>query len=278
MKAMCSFFNISRAAYYEWVKHSFVPDKDAERRELVQEAWEKSHKTYGYRRVTWWIQQNRNISINHKAVLRLTLAPGASAGVIKMNIHSIARKRKPYKKMSLVDRYHCYDNILDRDFNATKPNQKWVTDITSILTQPGWAYLSTIKDLFDGFIVAHQLGKHNSVSLVTNTLKLAKLKEKVTDGLLLHSDHGYQYTSQAYFVLTNEYNIAPSMSRRANCWDNAPMENFFGRLKQEALQQYQTLSFEQAREIIDENVHFYNYERIQLKTRQTPYQTRCLSM
>jgi len=68
------------------------------------------------------------------------------------------------------------------------------------------------------------------------------------------------------------------MSRRANCWDNAPMENFFGHLKQEALQQYQTLSFEQAREIIDEYVHFYNYERIQLKTRQTPYQTRCLSM
>jgi putative transposase len=113
-------------------------------------------------------------------------------------------------------------------------------ELIYILTQQGFAYLSTIKDLFDGFIVACQLGKHNSVSLVTNTLKLAKLKEKVTDGLLLHSDHRHQYTSQAYFVLTNEHNIPPSMSRCANCWDNAPMENFFGHLKQEALQQYQT--------------------------------------
>ena len=136
---------------------------------------------------------------------------------------------------------------LDRDFKATRPNQKWVTDITYILTQQGWAYLSTIKDLFDSFIVAHQLGQQNSVCLVTNTLKQAKRKEKVTDGLLLHSDQGTQYTSQAYFVLTREYNITPSMSRHGNCWDNAPMENFFGHLKEEALHQLTTPTFEQAK-------------------------------
>lgn len=269
MKAMCRFFNISRAAYYEWVKRLNEPDRDANRMELVQEAYEKSRKTYGYRRVTMWIQQNRGISINHKAVLRL---------MKKMNIRSIARKRKPYKKMSQLDIYHRYSNILDRDFTATKPNQKWVTDITYVLTQQGWAYLSTIKDLFDGFIVAHKLGKHCSIALVADTLKQAKHKEKVTDGLLLHSDQGTQYTSQAYFVLTGEYNITPSMSRRGNCWDNAPMENFFGHLKEEALRQFPTPSFEQAKEIIDDYVCFYNYERIQLKTRQTPYQTRCLSL
>jgi len=109
---------------------------------LVQEAWEKSRKTYGYRRITIWIQQNKGISINHKAVLRL---------MNKMNIRSVARKRKPHKKMSQLDIYHRYENVLDRDFTATKPNQKWVTDITYIRTQQGWAYLSVIKDLFDGF-------------------------------------------------------------------------------------------------------------------------------
>ena len=266
MKAMCKFFGISRAAYYEWVKRSNEPDKDAGRMELVQEAWERSRKTYGYRRITLWIQQHKDISINHKSVLRL---------MNKMNIRSVARKRKPYKKMNQLDIYHRYDNVLDRDFKATKPNQKWVTDITYIRTQQGWAYLSTIKDLFDGFVVAHQLGKHNSVSLVTNTLKQAK---KATDGLLLHSDQGTQYTSQAYFILTGEYNITPSMSRRGNCWDNAPMENFFGHLKEEALRPYKTPTFEQASNIIDEYICFYNYERIQLKTRQTPFQTRCLSL
>ncbi len=269
MKAMCNFFNLSRAAYYAWVKRLDEPDRDADRMRLVREVWEKSHKTYGYRRIRIWIQKNKGILINHKAVLRL---------MNKMNIRSVARKRKPYKKMSQLDIYHRYDNILDRDFTATKPNQKWVTDITYILTQQGWAYLSTIKDLFDGFIIAHKLGKQNSVSLVTNTLKQARQKEKVTDGLLLHSDQGHQYTSQPYFVLTAKYNITPSMSRRANCWDNAPMENFFGHLKEEALRQFQTPSFDQAQEIIDDYIRFYNYERIQLKTRQTPYQVRCLSM
>lgn len=137
MKAMCLFFAISRAAFYAWVKRSASPDKDAERMGLVREAWEKSRKTYGYRRVTISLQQ-KGISINHKAVLRL---------MKKMNIRSVARKRKPYKKMNELDIYHRYENILNRDFSAKKPNQKWVTDITYVRTQQGWAYWSTIKDL-----------------------------------------------------------------------------------------------------------------------------------
>jgi putative transposase len=266
---MCKFFSISRAAYYAWIERSSKPDKDVERMELVMEAWEKSRKTYGYRRVTLWIQQKKGIFINHKAVLRL---------MKKMNIRSVARKRKPYKKMNGLDTYHRYENILNRGFSAEKPNQKWVTDITYILTLQGWAYLSTIKDLFDGFIVGHLLGRRNTVSLVTDTLKKAKRKEKVTDRLLLHSDQGHQYTSQAYFVLTKDYHITLSMSRRGNCWDNASMENFFGHFKEEALRQFPIPTFEQAKEIVDDYICFYNYERIQLKTKQTPYQTRCLSM
>ncbi len=235
--------------------------------DLVRETWEKSRKTYGYRRVTISLQQ-QGISINHKAVLRL---------MIKMNIRSVARKRKPYKKISQLNIYHRYKNILDRDFAATRPNQKWVTDISYIRTQQGWAYLSTIKDLFDGFIVAHQLGKENSVRLVTDTIKEAKRNEKVIGEVLIHSDQGHQYTSDAYFVLTTAYHMKQSMSRRGNCWDNAPMENFFGHFKEEALRQFPTPTFQQALEIVDDYIAFYNYERIQLKTRQTPYQTRCLS-
>ena len=268
VKAMCEFFYISRAAYYAWLKRSKQPDKDQERMALIREAWEKSRQTYGYRRITLWIRQDKEIIINHKAVLRL---------MNKMNIRSIARKPKGHQRMNQLDIYHRYDNLLNRDFSATKPNQKWVTDITYIPIQGGWAYLSTIKDLFDGFIVAHQLGKRISVGLVIDTLKQAQQKEKVTDGLLLHSDQGLQYTSHAYFVLTQQYNITPSMSQRGNCWDNAPMENFFGHLKEEALRHLPTPSFDRANQIINEYVCFYNYERIQLKTRQTPYQARCLS-
>jgi putative transposase len=268
VKAMCAFFGISRAAYYNWSKRIERPDRDIGKKELIQKAYQASHRTYGYRRITWWIMQNCGVTINHKTVLRL---------MNQLGIRSVARKRKVFTKLADMDSYHRYPDRLRRDFTATRPNQKWVTDVTYILTQEGWAYLSTIKDLFDNFIVAHTFGRENTIALVQLTLRQAKQKEKVTDGLILHSDQGHQYSSQPYFVLTNEYNITPSMSRRGNCWDNAPMENFFGHLKEEALRQYKSFTFEEAKQIIDEYIYFYNYERIQLKTRQTPYQLRCLS-
>jgi putative transposase len=263
VKGMCSFFGVSRAAYYAWRKRMDQPERDAGRMKLVLEAYEASKRTYGYRRIEIWLRQKRAIIINHKSVLRL---------MNRLGIHSVARKHKIYQKISQLAIYHRYENVLNRDFHATHPNQKWVTDITYVATQQGWAYLSTIKDLYDGFIVAHLMSPSNSVALVTHTLRLAKQKEMVTDGLILHSDQGQQYTSQAYHVLTQQYNITPSMSRRANCWDNAPMENFFGHLKEEALRQIKTPTYEEAKQVIDEYIHFYNHERIQLKTRQTPYE------
>lgn len=269
MKAMCEFFAVSRAAYYTWVRTLDKPDPDQERLEQVQSAYELSHRTYGYRRITLHLQQKQGLCINHKAVLRL---------MRKLNIRSVARKPKLHKKLEEIGTYHKYPNLLNRDFTASRPNQKWVTDVTYVLTQQGWAYLSTIKDLYDGFIVGHVLSQNNSVALVTTTIKRAKQTEKVTDGLILHSDQGHQYTSQAYHdVLTQQYNITPSMSRRGNCWDNAPMESFFGHLKEEYLSHFNKPTFAEAQQLIDEYIHFYNYERIQLKTKQTPYQRRCLS-
>ncbi len=266
---MCQFFGVSRAAYYAWIKELDQADSDAERKQLIQEAYEKSHKSYGYRRITLWLRKHKGVRINHKAVLRL---------MNRMSIGSVARKRKTYKKVTELGIYHRYENVLNREFTASQPNQKWVTDITYIATQQGWCYLSTIKDLFDGFIVAYGCDLNNSIGLVTRTIRQAKQKEKVTDGLILHSDQGTQYTSQAYHdALTKEYNITPSMSRRGNCWDNAPMENFFGHLKEEYLRQFKQTTFTETKQLIDEYIYFYNYERIQLKTKQTPYETRCLS-
>jgi len=151
----------------------------------------------------------------------------------RLGIRSVVRQRRAYQRTAPDGAFHRYENVLNRDFIATGTNQKWVTDVTYIATQQGWAYLSTIKDLFGGFIVAHALSLTNSVGLVLKTLRLAQQKEKVTDELILHSDQGHPYTSHAYHVLIQQYNFTPSMSRRANCWDNAPMENFFGHLKEE---------------------------------------------
>ncbi len=267
MKATCAFFGISRASYYAWLKRIDRLDPDLARMKIIEEAYLSSRRSYGYRRIKIWIEKKYGLQINHKAVLRL---------MNKMGIQSVARKRKPYPKWYEIKTQHRYSNHLNRDFIATKPNQKWVTDITYIHTNQGWAYLSTVKDLFDGFIVAHPLGKHNSVALVTQTLRKALKNEKVADGTILHSDQGYQYCSHAYYGLTKEFKIRPSMSRKGNCWDNAPMENFFGHLKEECLKQYQGLSYLEVKVIIDEYIYFYNYERMQLKTKQAPYQLRCL--
>jgi putative transposase len=265
---MCSFFGISRAAYYAWHKRMDRPDPDAKRKQLILEAYDASKKTYGYRRIGLSIRRKETVMMNHKAVLRLMNCLG---------IHSVARQRKMSTKTSQLETYHHYENVLNRNFTANRPNQKWVTDITYVRTQQGWAYLSTIKDLFDSFIVSYAISLSNSVALVTKTVRQAQEKEKVTDGLILHSDQGQQYTSHAYHVLIQQYSITPSMSRRANCWDNAPMENFFGHFKEEALRHIKTPTFEEAKQIVDEYIHFFNYERIQLKTRQTPYEVRCLS-
>ena len=262
---MCEFFGISRAAYYGWLKRMKRPDPDTVRMQLVREAYEKSRRTYGYRRITLWLRQHKQVTINHKAVLRL---------MRKLGIQSIARRRKIYTKLAQLEHYHRYPNRLNRNFSARRPNQKWVTDVTHFNTRQGWAYLVVIKDLFDGFIVSYRASTRQSVSLITTALRLAKQKEAVTDGLILHSDQGNPYVSHAYFCLTRQYNIIPSMSRPGNCWDNAPAENFFSHLKEEALRHLHRPSFHEASQVIDDYISFYNFERIQLKTGLTPFELR----
>jgi putative transposase len=128
-------------------------------------------------------------------------------------------------------------------------------------------YLSIIRDLFDNSIVAYKTGTTQSVNLVLDTIKLTMKKEKkVADGLQLHSDQGSQYTSQAYFDLTKEYGITPSMSRRGNCYDNAMAENFFSIIKTECIYRHHPSTYQEAKALIDNYIYFYNNQRIQLIT------------
>lgn len=266
MKAMCRFFGVSRAAYYAWVRKQCQADPDDSRMCLVQEAYFASRQTYGYRRIRIWLQRERGVCLNHKTVLRL---------MRKLGIRSIARRRRVYWRRTGVTIHQGYPNLLQRDFKADRPNQKWVTDITYIRTLQGWAYLSTIKDLYDGFIVAHQVSAQNSQALVNRTLDQARHNVKGTVGIILHSDRGAHYCGRAYQRLTRALQLRPSMSRPGNCWDNAPMENFFSHLKEEALRHYPNPTFAQVEALIEDYIQFYNYERIQLKTKLTPYEQRC---
>ena len=142
----------------------------------------------------------------------------------KYGLLSGIRKRKYHPCGQQLRRYA---NLLNQDFKAERPNAEWATDISYIPTQQGFLYLSIIRDLFYNSIVAYQTSRQQTVTLVLDTIRSAMEKEKVAGELHLHSDQGFQYTSQAYFNLTQEYGIIPSMSRRGNSYDNAMAENFF---------------------------------------------------
>ena len=258
---MCRFFEVSRSGYYGFVNRMDKPDKDLNLSELIRKCQLETKQTYGYRRVTIWLERN-GVHHNPKTILRV---------MNKYSLLSVGRRRR-YCNYSQT--LHRYDNLLDRDFNADRPNQKWVTDISYIKTSQGFLYLSIIRDLYDRSIVAYKTSTVQNINLVLNTIKAAKKKEKVTGELQLHSDQGFQYTSQPYFNLTKRYHITPSMSRRGNPYDNALAENFFSILKTECIYRTKITTFEEARRMIDDYIYFYNHQRIQLKTKLTPLELR----
>lgn len=261
---MCQFFGVSRSGYYDYVKRLNQPAHDATLAEIIRKQQEACDKTYGYRRMWKWLKRVRKIHRNPKTILRI---------MKKYDLLSEIRRQRKWRQMST--QLHKYDNLLNREFHADQPNHKWVTDISYIRTRQGVLYLSIIRDLFDNSIVAYKTGTTQTVNLVLDTIRLAMQKEKkVAEELRLHSDQGSQYTSQAYFDLTKEYGITPSMSRRGNCYDNAMAENFFSILKTECIYRHHPATFDEARMLIDNYIYFYNNQRIQLKTGVAPLTQR----
>ena len=258
---ICRFFEVSRSGYYGFVGRMDKPANDLELSELIRECQSECKQTYGYRRVAIWLER-KGVHHDPKTILRV---------MNKYSLLSVVRRRR-YCKYSQA--LHRYDNLLNRDFHADRPNQKWVTDISYIKTAQGFLYLSVIRDLYDRSIVAYKTSTVQNINLVLNTIKAAKKKGKVTAELQLHSDQGFQYTSPAYYNLTKSYNITPSMSRRGNPYDNALAENFFSILKTACIYRAKIKTFAEANQLIDDYIYFYNHQRIQLKTKLTPLELR----
>ena len=263
--AMCRFFAVSRSGYYSFVKRMGRAEKDAALAETIRQQQTKCFHTYGYPRMWQWLQGSKGIYHNPKTILRVTKKYGLLAEI---------RRRRRWQQMG--QQLHKYENLLNRDFHAETPNSKWVTDISYIHTKQGVLYLSMIRDLYDNSIVAYKTGTEQSVNLVLDTIRQAirREKKKVAAELQLHSDQGAQYASQAYFELTQQYGITPSMSRRGNPYDNAMAENFFSILKTECIYRHKPSTLSEAKEMIDRYIHFYNHERIQSKTGVAPLTLR----
>ena len=261
---MCEFFSVSKSGYYDYVKRISRVEKDFELAEKISLQQKRCFQTYGYRRMHIWLEQ-QGIHHNPKTILRI---------MKKYGLLSEIRRRRKWQ--NLGQQVHRYENLLNRQFHADRPNAKWVTDISYIHTKEGILYLSMIRDLYDNSIVAYKTASSQTVNLVLDTVRLAmrREKKKVAAELQLHSDQGFQYTSQAYFKLTQSYRITPSMSRRGNPFDNIMAENFFSILKTECIYRHKPSSLREANAMIDRYIDFYNNERIQTKFGVAPLSLR----
>lgn len=260
---MCRVFEVSRSGYYAWRKRQQYAPKDQWLVDFIIECQKKCKCTYGCRRVKRWIARFKGRKVNLKAILRI---------MRKLDMLSQIRRRRPYTHYKR-DSFR-YNNLLNRQFHQDKPNRFWVTDITYIPISGRMLYMCAVLDLCGRAVLAWRIGDDMTSSLVTDTVKDALIREKVAGGLALHSDQGSQYTSKAYFDLSQEYHFSPSMSSPGCPYDNAAMENFFGTLKSECLHRTHCSSKADVVQIVSEYVHFYNYERINLKDGLTPVEIR----
>ena len=261
--SMCRMFEVSRSGYYAWRKRQGKPSRDQWLVDLIIDCQQRCKQTYGCRRVRRWLKRRHGKNVNLKAVLRV---------MRKLDLLSLVRRRIPYRNYQQV--VHKYPNLLQRAFAQPFPNRFGVTDITYISTAKGMVYMCAVLDLCGKMVLAYRIGGDMTSSLVTDTIRDACKKEKVADGLSLHSDQGSQYTSQAYFDLSQEYHIQPSMSSPGCPYDNAAMENFFGTLKTECLYRRKFSCRAEVELAVAEYVQFYNHERIDLKYGLTPFEIR----
>lgn len=263
VQKLCSVLEVTRSGYYAWRKKSRQSDPNQWIEEQIRICQQQSKNTYGYRRVQKWIEKQGEKHVNAKRVLRIMRKMGALSQIRRVRAYR-------FYKQSL----HRYGNLLNRQFSQKNPNKFWATDITYIPTAQGIAYMCAVIDLCGKMVLSYKIGTDMTNSLVLDTVCDALKKEKVTDGLALHSDQGSQYTSSAYYNLSQEYHFQPSMSNKGCPYDNSSMENFFGTLKSECLNRLRFKTFAQLSEVIDEYVHFYNYERIDMKDGLTPFEKR----
>ncbi len=253
---------MSTSGYYAWITNS-KSKRALDNGALLQDiktAYLESNRVYGSIKIKKAIE-NKAIDkrkcklarINHKRIERLMKENG---------IQSKARKKY---KATTDSRHHLpvAENILNREFDASRPNEKLVSDITFVYTEQGWLYVAAIMDLCGGKIVGLSMSARMTKELVLNSLDDAYRRSGKPRKAILHSDRGSQYCSLAYQAKLKEYGYICSMSRKGNCWDNAPMESFWGKLKQEWLNEYKFKTRDEAKAKVFEYVMiFYNRKRI----------------
>lgn len=253
---MCRLLRVSSSGYYSWRDRK--PSQTQERREIAMqiatEIYQEEYKIPGYRKI-----HRQMLKRGMKCCAETVRLACQSQGIV-----SCVAKRKKYPKTTDSKHNRRVDqNVLDRDFKAERPNQKWVTDITYIETKEGFVYLSGVIDLFSRRVVGWCIEPHMRTEMVLDTLRRAiDLRGGIPADLLFHSDRGVQYTSDDFRECLRLLGIIQSMSEKGQCWDNAPCESFWGKLKAEWISQRPVFeNIEEARLSIFEYIEGYYYNK-----------------
>ncbi len=251
---MCAAFGISKSGYYAWLKRPLSQRKQ-NRMELVaniRAIYEDSDGVYGAPKITKTLQE-QGVKAHQKQVSRLMKEHGIRSKTVRKY------KQTTNSKHSLP----VSENLLNQDFSASHPNQKWVTDITYCRTAEGWLYLASVLDLCTRKIVGWQISSRMTKDLVIDALQQAVDRQKPSPGLLHHSDRGSQYCSFDYQQLLQKHGMISSMSRKGNCYDNASIESFHANIKREMIYRRSFKTRSEAKQAIFRYIElFYNRKRI----------------
>lgn len=248
---MCRALQVSKSGYYDWRKRGQSQREQANHAltQRIQQVHEASRHPYGSPRI-WAELRDQGFCCGRKRVARLMRLQGIRA-----------KGRGRYRRYRKHSNPVPAENILNREFSADAPNQKWVADISYIRTDEGWLYLAVVLDIFSRMIVGWSMATHLRTELIKDALNMAVARRLPEPGLLHHSDRGSQYTSHDYLTLLKHYKVTLSFSRAGNCYDNAMMESFFATLKTECIdRRYRSRA--EARQVIFEFIEvWYNRMR-----------------
>ena len=243
---------LSRSTFYYQMKAEGTEHRHATLKRTIQRVYNEHKGRYGYRRVTAAIRRTGTL-VNHKSVQRR---------MNEMDLRSIARVKK-YRAFRGEQNLFA-PNLLNRKFKASKPNEKWVTDVTQFRINGEKLYLSPIVDLFNGEVISYEASRRPLFPMIDAMLRKAFARLGKSDAPLLHSDQGWQYTMPVYRQLLVENRLTISMSRKGNCYDNAPAESFFGALKAEFFYPGKFVSIEALQRGLGAYIDYYNNKRIKL--------------
>jgi putative transposase len=255
VEAMCEALDVSASGYYAWCERDSSPHQEADARlgDEIERVFVESRRTYGSHRV-WLALGEQGIRTARKRVERLMRQRG---------LRSIrARKRRIGLTKAGQSAYFA-PNLLNQDFEATRKNEKWVTDTTYIPTHEGWLYLVSVMDLFSRQVVGWAMGEQHDAHLATSALDMAIGRARPAAGLILHSDRGSEFANAKFHDRAAEAKICLSMSSTGNCYDNAAAESFFATVKLEAIPEGIFASRQQARMALFDYIEvFYNRQRL----------------